>query len=231
MHTWRSKRTSSADGTTKPLVSQVSIGGVSAKIDLSVTPEEITTANFRLKNSPATSDALARELDRVTRSGGEIMLHFRLDHDSRLAQIGWLRSAYIIAFAALGYSYILQPTLDIVRCQIQDPGSSLIEDCYHGIRAEDEDSTRRIGYTQDPRNELDIVVVQMGKHVMFLPGFNLDVDVYAALSDMPKNTPLTRTLIELSWPQAPEYKLDFEEPRPFYPRLELRSRPPGGVRD
>ncbi len=212
---------------TKPLVSEISIGDVSAKVDLSVAPGEITTANFRKRNSPATSDALARELDRVTGSGGQLTLHIRLDHDSRMAFIGWLKAAYVIAFAAFGYSYILQPELDVVRRQIQEPTASLVADVA-GIRREDPQTTRRVGYSVE-RGELDVVLVQMGTRILFLPGFTPGADLYGALSRLPRDTPIPWKLTEVDWPSEPTHWLDFNERRAPL-RLELRSRPPQGVK-
>ncbi len=213
----------------RPLPATLSIGSVSAKVELSVTTEGgrakvINTANFRRHNSPHVSDAMAHALDRVTRSGGELTLHVPLNHDSRLAYIGWLRSAYVVAFATFGYSYILQPELDIVRRQIQNPAASLLPDVFGALR--DAKQENRIGRTQDPRHQLDIVAVQFGERVIHLPGFTPGSDVYGSMSKMPRDTTLKWEMTEFDWPKEPTHWLDFLDPRPPWPRLELRSRPP-----
>ena len=212
----------------RPLLSKIAIGDVTANVELSVERPEIRVANFCRRNSRATSDALARELDTI--SGKEFDLIIRLDHDARLAQIGWLRSAYVIAFAALGYSYMLQPALDIVRHQFQDPDCKLLENFY-GASGDDSPETQRMGWTRDLDGELDVIVVQMGTRVVFLPGLGRpEVDIYASLAKVPKATQLSWTLTEIPWPTRPMHALDFEEPRPHYPKLELRSRPPHRVK-
>jgi len=55
-----------------------------------------------------------------------IRVSSRVRYHGRLAQVGALRSAYLVAFAALGYSYAFAPQLKSVREQISHPRESLI---------------------------------------------------------------------------------------------------------
>ena len=212
--------------TTRPLRSKLAIGDISANIDLTVKQPNISIGNFRRINSPATSDALAREFDTI--SGKDLQLMIRLDHDARLAQIGWLRSAYIIAFAALGYSYILQPTLDIVRRQFQDPACNLLSN-FCGASGDGSSAHQRMGWTSDLESGLEAIAVQMGRRIALLPGFDPDDDVYAKLAKMPMPASLSGVMTDIPWPTQPMHSLDFEDPRPYNPKLELRSRPPRRV--
>jgi hypothetical protein len=46
--------------------------------------------------------------------------------DLRSASVGWLRAAYLVAFATLGCVYILRQELEQVRQQIQDPQATIL---------------------------------------------------------------------------------------------------------
>jgi len=56
-----------------------------------------------------------------------IQLQDRVSYSSIKAEIGFLKSAYLAAFAKLGYAYILRHELDVVRQQIRSPQSRLLE--------------------------------------------------------------------------------------------------------
>ena len=46
--------------------------------------------------------------------------------NQRYVEVGWLRSGYLLAFAALGYSYFLNPQLERIRRQIAVPGDEIV---------------------------------------------------------------------------------------------------------
>jgi hypothetical protein len=47
---------------------------------------------------------------------------------SHRVRVGRLCSAHIAAFAALGHRYVMRPTLDVVREQVQRPETDLLPD-------------------------------------------------------------------------------------------------------
>lgn len=207
----------------RPLTSRLEVGDVSANVELSVEQPEIRVSHFGRHNSPATSEALRSALDSIY--GQDLRLHIRLGHDARLAQVGWLRSAYVVAFAALGYSYILQPSLDVVRQQFQNPRLELIKN-FVGVRRDGLSTTRKLGLTSNPSANLDVIAVQMGTRVVLLPGFSPDIDVYEELAAVPNGSPFESSLTEIAWPGEPRHDLDSEAFRRDHLRLELRPRPP-----
>jgi hypothetical protein len=60
-------------------------------------------------------------LPKVIQSGKSIQLSDTVSYIRKAADIGYLKSAYLSAFAKLGYTYILRKALNRVRQQIQDP--------------------------------------------------------------------------------------------------------------
>ena len=54
----------------------------------------------------------------------------RLKRDQRLANISLLKSGYLRAFSLLGYSYILNANLNIVREQILNPTKDILQNVF-----------------------------------------------------------------------------------------------------
>jgi len=124
---------------------------------------------------------------------------------------GWLRAAYLVAFARFGYRYILRPELDIVRGQIADP---TVE---HAPRAvlhnySHAPTRRGIWIVERPR-PLASVHVAIGRWAMFLPGLGIDSSFYENLAAR-KQWPPRGTLRGLSatWPTEPVLAFDWIEP-------------------
>jgi hypothetical protein len=72
------------------------------------------------QNNPATLAVHTESLDRLG-SGSSFELRFRVKRNPRRAGIGWMRSAYLAAFAVYGYRYALQPAFGPLRAAIADP--------------------------------------------------------------------------------------------------------------
>ncbi len=72
------------------------------------------------QNNPATLAAHTEALERLS-SGSSLELRFRVRASPRLAAIGWMRSAYLAAFAVYGYRYVLQPAFEPLRETIANP--------------------------------------------------------------------------------------------------------------
>jgi hypothetical protein len=69
-----------------------------------------------------TLDALAES----KQTDWSVQMEFQDRWQERRTRIGWLRSAYLVAFAALGYRYILRGALRRVASQIAAPDTDII---------------------------------------------------------------------------------------------------------
>jgi hypothetical protein len=69
-----------------------------------------------------TLDALAES----KQSDWSLQMKFQDRWLERRTRVGWLRSAYLVAFAALGYRYILRSALRRVASQIASPDTDVI---------------------------------------------------------------------------------------------------------
>jgi hypothetical protein len=83
------------------------------------------------------------------------------------ARVSWVRSAYLAAFALLGWKYILQPSLDLVRKQLGNLSAVTLPPL--SLYAPDGDPGRlEIWVIREPAEYQSLLVVA-GRHSVFLP--------------------------------------------------------------
>lgn len=133
------------------------------------------------------------------------------EHNPRLASVGWLRSAYIVAFAALGYRYALHPDVAIVRTQIVDFSSQIIEK-FMGTDSVTPKEVRNMYLVFEPL-ELSCLLVQTGRYTVILPPIGFGLDFYER-TDFGKlqrlcndGIPPDQHLI-VKWPREPHHAWD-----------------------
>lgn len=93
-------------------------------------------------------------------------IHTRFD-EAR-ARLSLIRAAYLAAFAALGWSYILRSVMQPIREQLNNPEGQIL-DTYIFRDPDSLAATRRVLLVDDP-DELRCVAVMLGEHSVFLPG-------------------------------------------------------------
>jgi hypothetical protein len=143
-------------------------------------------------------------------SGVSITVHTSFD-DAR-ARLSLIRVAYLAAFAGLGWTYILKPTLGAVREQSRAPDLQIIKP--YLFRDPSTPSTRRgILVVSDPP-ELTAVAVTLGEFMVFLPGLGRDESweevarSYARRADSEGRLGVRLHGKAVPWPTSPTYFLD-----------------------
>ncbi|MFF1319830.1 hypothetical protein ACFVZZ_10440 [Streptomyces chartreusis] len=87
--------------------------------------------------------------------------------DEARARVSWIRAAYLAAFAALGWVYILREVMDPFRDQLKQPDVNILQT--YLLRTPDASpDERRILLVERP-DELRCVAVVLGEHTIFLP--------------------------------------------------------------
>jgi hypothetical protein len=120
-------RAAQADDTRRFLAGEIEgqvtieLGGrsINARLDA----RNPTELNLHVLPDPSpTLDAFIAVFGETLRARDSITLRFRRhDPDDPVAKITWLKAAYLVMFALLGYRYAFHPRLDVVRRQIQEP--------------------------------------------------------------------------------------------------------------
>jgi hypothetical protein len=114
-----------ADGGTKR--AKMVVEGIEVNIDLRWDEKGPKIQVLGGENNPKTVGALKAALAGVVKSGRSFNLRDAVSYSRRDADIGYLKSAYLAAFAKLGYTYILRAALNRVRQQIQEPTCRVLE--------------------------------------------------------------------------------------------------------
>jgi len=151
-------------------------------------------------------DAWVREMETCT-TGKELRISgtIRARRPQRWAEIGWLRSAYLIAFAWGGYRYAFAPSLEGVRAQLGPANRDRVIIRNFAWRIRDaERSDAALRYIHEPELFRSIAI-QMGDVMVLLPMLD-DMNLYSRLGD--ESTDL-RTLnlrwLPIPWPVPPTY--------------------------
>lgn len=134
------------------------------------------------------------------------------------AQLSWLRAAYLVAFAALGWRYICISHLTPPRAQLADPGATLLPPLALLDPAAMSDR-RDLVLVQEP-HELRSLAVVLGRYTVFLPGLEDPqplISLASALSgsaahltspEAPRCPRIPWHGKRISWPTHPMYALD-----------------------
>ncbi|WFE27639.1 HNH endonuclease [Solwaraspora sp. WMMD791] len=128
------------------------------------------------------------------------------------ARYSWIRSAYLAAFAALGWSYVLRPVMKPITDQLRNPTAEVLPTyMFRDLSAPPE--LRRILLVDDP-DELRCVAVAMGEFVVFLPGLFRPLtwpqlaDAFGERRNIDNQLTVILNGKEMSWPHSPTYFLD-----------------------
>lgn len=167
------------------------------------------------QNDPRIQAAHFKALDAYVESGNpapnlSFTVHPRFD-EAR-ARLSWIRAAYLAAFAALGWSYILRPVMDPVRDQLKNPNDRILSTyIFHNANASPDE--RRVLLVDSP-DELRCVAVVMGEHTVFLPGlwrpmtWEALAEAFARRRAAGDQLSVNLDGNEAPWPTKPTYLLD-----------------------
>ena len=176
-----------------------------------------TTLTVSEANEPEDIASFRREMEAAV---GSLDWRFRVRFDQDqfhniAARVGWLREAYLVAFAVFGYTYILDPALETVKRQIDQPQTQIIER-FKLFDPKGDPAARGFYLIQQPA-AIQSFAVQFGRHWVFLPWPGSDVDIYAALpgiGDGQEMVEETFSGYEAPWPTKPVYDQDFARGAP-----------------
>lgn len=166
------------------------------------------------QNHPERMDAHENALRAASESEGTAGFKFKIKQNfsSRRADLSWIRAAYLAAFSALGWSYILQPALSPIREMIK-PGSSVTVPSIIGFNPSHNADTRKIMIAEEPE-DLSSVVVRIGHYTVFLPDpwgtRNLEqlAESISGLRGEDGAVPFSMNGKFVPWPTKPMYALD-----------------------
>jgi hypothetical protein len=204
-----------AQGTmTRRARARLEIGGEALNVELLASGSGIQLVGVPRANDPRGQARAEAELERLARDQQWDGYQFRITSYQRFrgraALVGWLRAAYLAAFAALGYRYIVRPELQIVRAQLADTTAEILP-VFSMTMPAARRAERRLLLVEQP-SWLRSLCVQMGRHAVFLPGLSAARGLYDRLarrSGRNRHAELQLTGKLVPWPTKPELALDF----------------------
>lgn len=147
-----------------------------------------------------------KQLQGVTSS---IKFSTRRRYKARLANIGYLKSAFLVCFAAFGYTYAFDKNLEIVRRQIINPTDDILK-CYIIRSGGDTFEKDSLVLLESPTNALGVLFNDTAI-LLPLPSFVLNTDLYEFLVlSYPNTSKINFTGTKLEWPASLLLKWDFE---------------------
>jgi hypothetical protein len=199
----------------EPAPVQLTFGDLVLHADLVATGDDVTATVVPPANHPDIRELLDAEFGCRRREGRWEGSTFTVGFDRpsscspRLAALGWLRAAYLVAFAAYGYRYAFSPKLSPVRHQLAHPDIEHIGAFGRDLAQVGRDD-RRLLLVREPA-PFRSLLVQMGRHVIFLPRLDDTGDLYqrlAAACAPGRVLPPILTGTPIPWPSWPGHALD-----------------------
>ena len=144
-------------------------------------------------------------------AGSQYTITFRETFDLRTARLGFLRFAYLAAFACFGYAYVFQTSLDAIRAAIAgaDDGALVLPVL---SRTEGRAADRAIFIAAEPTWLRNAVVVVIGQTIVVLPPVGELGDPLAEIAarfDRPDELQAKFSAIgAFDWPTGPEHRVD-----------------------
>lgn len=164
-------------------------------------------------NDPTTVARFYDRMESIAAAGDgdgmEITMTMTRGFHGRRALVGDLKAAYLVAFAAFGYSYALHPDLDVVRQQIQDPQAKVIERWWLNEGLGQEAEPELTALTLATTAPQDFLGVRLKRSTVLLP-WPAGGDIYTRMAEATvANEPLLFKGYRVPWPSHPEMWLDF----------------------
>lgn len=126
----------------------------------------------------------------------------------RKAAIGDLKSAYLVAFASLGYLWSALPAVKRVREQIRNPGEEILDAdvFWHWMGWGEDSDVRWIATASDP---IHLIHVRLGRSTVLLPGWSGPEAFYKRAADYFGGENSTEVqLLMVPWPLTLVAELD-----------------------
>ena len=189
----------------------ITLGGVQVNAYQEIHPRGRNFSIPQKQNDPKAVERFNAVLDtRDPTAWANLPLTLKWDQTRRRrADVAWLKSAYMVAFATWGYMYVFAPGLKIVQRQLDRYDEEIILHFKLKNIAASRKS-RGLFYVRRP-SELEGVAVWMGQHIVLLPPDGRDITFYDRI------VPLIGRTENISlqgdayyWPTEPKHTLDVQ---------------------
>jgi hypothetical protein len=211
----------------QPMTVRYTAEGVTNVAEMYISGDGVLLLGVPAANNRADIDRMTGIMDgwsAADREGPTFQISGQVRSNADRARASWIRAAYVVAFAALGWRYILQPALDPLRAYLRDPSQSTLP--ILSMSDHEADPKRREIVLVEEPSDLRCVFVVCGEHQIILPipddPRSLE-DLSAAFiggRDISQRARLDMTGKRVPWPKRPLHLLD-----PLPASIDRRSLP------
>lgn len=181
------------------------INGEKVLVNLEVLHKNLNVQLLEELNDPELLQAVNELLPSISEKGTEITFQVKRGFHRRRARVSDLRSAYLLAFCALGYTYAFHPRLDQVRDQIEHHEETIIEGFWWTHKKLDP-TEKIIAIGEKP---FSFVYVKLPRSIIFLPELSGPPDFYKSLSkEISKGEKFHASGVQFDWPNGLVMALD-----------------------
>ena len=201
-----------ANGALREIHADMETDGAQIPIRLSFSGNGISVAAVPWATHPVDHQKVMDRFARASAGADPSSLRFTVtleEYSRNRAAASWLRSAYLLFFASLGYRFIWRPELDVVRTRIQNPdGDEPTAFRLTKPKPVPAPALCRIDTTERFRS----YALLWGHHAVFLPRFS-DRGLYGRLATMGEVAEASITGVQYPWPKGgPTFLYDFAVP-------------------
>ncbi len=209
-----------AGESSEPMKIRYTLDGVTTNADLHMAGQTgmfIAGAPAPAANNPADVERLMEVMDTYVGDNTRdfnFQIQTRMRVDDNVARVSWIRTAYLVAFAAFGWRYVTQRALDPLRVQFRTFNTITLPVLSMTDRGEIDWSRREIWLIEEPVERRCLMVV-CGPHRVFLPILDdprtlddLSKDMLGGHEDFSKPATLNVQGKIFPWPKKPAYALD-----------------------
>jgi hypothetical protein len=180
---------------------QLKVGDLSINATLKRVEDAIDLRLAAKHNNPASASQFMSQIH-AAKPGTRLHVWYPNRFNDHYALVGYLKIAYLYAFAKFGYGYILRHCLDSVRAQLREPRTRKIWKWWLR-RKENQDKTML--YLLD--QPVNCLVVAIDEHLIVLPSLMEHHDEYEKVEELTKDTSPDDLLGEFHYTHA------FEAPK------------------
>lgn len=184
-----------------------------------VTPTEISLDMLRERSNKGEHDALFREFEQSAKTNSldwSMDLAWSSRHSYQRESLAWMKSAYLYAFAMLGYRFALRPGLNCVRQQFAHPDDDLVPGTHRRLSEGADDC---LMFIHEPMS-LRSIAVYLGRRAFFFPPM-LGADDFFERFPSTRNDPGLRIKgLRMELQRTPQFLFD------HFPSTALLTAPP-----
>jgi len=161
------------------------------------------------RNDPSVLSKVHNRLKETRGKPFELGVSLGGGYTQRSADVGYLRTAFLAAFARLGYRWSITPDKDSIRKQIRSPGDVILENFRTHLRGSAADIPKGLYILREPIHAMLVKIDTTGVFLPWLSGHTPEEISEWIVGEKQRKKSAKYTFVESwSWPRGMELYFD-----------------------